>query len=337
MVKKKGRRAKLNWIVIMLVSAVVAFGVLGTIEEKYGFGPTLPKLRMPSLSFIYDFIEELALDNDSEPHMDNALAVSARPEGAKNGLTVHMLDMGQADSILIQAPMLNVLIDAGENGQGAQVARYLKEQGVGKIDLLIGTHPHSDHIGGMDEVLGRVKVGEIMLPEIPEEIVPTTGTYLDLLDAIEEAGLGITVAEPGLTFDLGGGAALTVIGPQAKYGDLNNMSVVCRITYRETAFLFTGDTCEQAEKAMVQSADLRADVMQIPHHGSNTSSSELFLDAVSPRIALISCGTDNPYGHPHRETLERLQAREIDVYRTDLFGPLVVYSDGERVYISTER
>jgi len=334
--RKSKRRSNLNWTVILLVSAVAAFCVLTTLEDKYELGLGLPGVNLPSLSFLYDYIEGFTDPQPgSEGYMENAIAVSGQAEDA--ALRVCMFSMGQADSILIRGPDKTVLIDAAENGQGSQVLRNLREQGVERIDILIGTHPHSDHIGGMDEVIRGIQVDKVVLPEIPEEITPTSRTYTDLLEAISEKGLRITVARPGLAFDLGGGAAITLMGPLEAYGDLNNMSVVTRLTYGDTAMLFTGDVSAQAELRLAERQELKADVMQIPHHGSSSSSTDAFLNAVSPRIGLISCGLDNSYGHPHREVMERLAERHIQVYRTDLMGMITVESDGEKVYITTKQ
>lgn len=336
--RRKGRHsAKLNWTVILLVSVVVAFCVLSTLQDKHGLDLGIPSFRPPSLSRLYDSIESfLAKDDGFRDEMDNALAVSAPVVGGP--LEVHFLDVGQAESILIKAPGKTVLIDAGENNQGGLVLRYLKAQSVKRVDILIGTHPHSDHIGGMDDVVNGTLVGEVVLPEIPEELVPATATYTDLLEAIEAAGLTITVAEPGLAFDLGGGARLTVLAPLAEYADLNNMSVVARLSYGDTSFLFTGDASAASEKAMLEEgAALKSDVLSVGHHGSNSATTEEFLQAASPRIAIISCGVDNTYGHPHREVIERLQEREVQILRTDRSGTIVIVSDGNRLGIQTDR
>jgi len=333
MARRGKHRARLNWIVILLVSAVAAFCILTTLQDKYDLEiMELPALSLPSIEALYGYVEEFTGGESGGGSADR----EAVPAEAGEGLTVHVLDMGQADSILICGPERNVLIDAGENGQGAQVLRYLEEQGVKKLDLVIGTHPHSDHIGGMDTVIEGFAVGQVVLPEIPDEILPTTTTYTDLLRAIADKGLRITAAEPGLRFELGDGAVLTILGPVAEFSDLNNMSVVSKLTYGNTSFLFTGDVSEKGEAALLErGSDLKADVMQAPHHGSSSSSTAAFLDAASPRVAFISCGLDNSYGHPHREVMERLEERGIQILRTDLDGPISIYSDAKNIYIST--
>lgn len=331
--KRESRRSRLHWIVTVLVLAVVAFCALSSWEDKTGNDLGLPSIELPSLDFITDIFEEFTAGDDD---MDNAVAVSSSLPGAE--LEVHILDMGQADSILIIAPKKTVLIDAGENNQGEEVIRYLGSQGVRSLDYVIGTHPHSDHIGGLDTVIQKMDVNSVILPTIPEEIMPTTQTYTDLLLAIGEKGLKITAAKPGRELELGDGAKLTLQGPVGEYSDLNNMSVVSRLSYGRCSFLFTGDIETGAENDLLRAgAHLSADVLDIGHHGSNTSTSDDFLDRVSPRIALISCGIDNSYGHPHRETIEKLEARDIRILRTDLNGAIVLACDGERIAPATEK
>jgi beta-lactamase superfamily II metal-dependent hydrolase len=261
----------------------------------------------------------------------------AVPVSGDGSVAVHFLDVGQGKAILIQSGGENAVIDVGENGQGSGVISYLREQGVAKIDLLIGTHPHSDHIGDMDTLIEAFEIGEILLPDIPAEVTPTTQTYTDLLLAIGKKGLQITLAQPGDTYSLGD-ATLTILAPLAAYTELNELSVAARLTYGETAFLFTGDIEAAAEADILESGrNLQADVLDVAHHGSNSSSTEEFLDKVNPTIAVISCGVDNSYGHPARDAVERLQAAGATIYRTDLDGAVIVTSDGHTVEAQTAK
>lgn len=245
---------------------------------------------------------------------------------------VHFIDVGQGDSMLIEGGGECVLIDAGENDQGDEVLGYLAAAGIEKVDLAVGTHPHSDHIGGLDTVLTGIPVGRLMLSDVPDALVPTTRTYLDLLDAAEEAGTEMFYGYPGDQIAICGGV-LTVLGPVEDYDDLNDESLVIRFDYGESSFLFTGDEESGAEGDLLDAgADVDADVLKVGHHGSNTSSSERFLEAVSPEIAVIECGEGNEYGHPHLEVLERLEALSVSVYRTDLDGSVVITADGDGGY-----
>lgn len=261
------------------------------------------------------------------------------PPLAEGNVKVHFLDVGQAESILIQAPQANVLIDAGENGCGETVVGYLKSQGVSTLNLVIGTHAHSDHIGGMDEVIRQMDVKKVILSEIGESAIPTTKTYTNLLTAMLEKGLTITTAKVGDTYSLGEGVKLQIVGPNGVFTDLNNTSVVCRLTVGEVAFLFTGDCEIPAENAILthRGITVSADVLKVGHHGSDTATGDVFLEAVNPSIAVISCGKENKYGHPHESVLKRLTGRGIAIYRTDISGTIVVTTDGTELSVSTEK
>lgn len=262
---------------------------------------------------------------------------SRPPVAAGSGVSVHVIDVGQGESILVQTPSGNVLIDAGENDQGAVVMDYLKSQGVSSIDYFVGTHPHSDHIGGMDTVIEQMDVKNVVMSDIPESIMPTTKSFRDVLLAIQNKGLEITVVEPGDTFEAGD-TRFEVLAPLKDYDELNDISVVLKMTYGNTSFLFPGDAEKDSEKDMVDAgADLSADVLVVGHHGSSTSSTKSFLNAVSPAYAAISCGKDNSYNHPNEKTLEKLEERNVKIYRTDEDGTVVFVSDGENISVHTEK
>ena len=264
----------------------------------------------------------------------------AQPAAAVTGgnLVVHIIDVGQADSILIQGPEKNVLIDAGEQKTAKELYSYIQEQGAQQLDILIATHPHADHIGGMTHIVQQAQVGQVIMSELKDSIVPTTKVYTNLLTAIADKGLKITKAQLGAEYDLGGGAKLTVLAPVALYDDLNNSSVVCRLDYGVTSFLFNGDVEKEAEADILASgANLNVDVFCVPHHGSSSSSTQAYLDAASPQLATIPLGLDNSYGHPHKEVMERLEALNIPIYRTDLNGNIVITSDGSTLTVATEK
>lgn len=247
---------------------------------------------------------------------------------SENSMEVHFLDVGQGDSALIRSGEHTMLIDAGENDQGDVVVSYLKDLGIKRLDYVIGTHPHSDHIGGLDTVIRAFDVGTVILP--PKE--HTTKTFEDVLDAIEEKGLSITKPVVGTKYSLGN-ASFCIIAPNGDYGDdLNNWSVGLRITNGDCSFLFTGDAESQAEANMAANGiSLKSDVLKLGHHGSSTSSSPLFLDLVDSDYAVITCGIGNSYGHPHKETLEKLEERGIQIFRTDQQGTIIAYSDGSEI------
>lgn len=258
-------------------------------------------------------------------------------EAGKDPFQLHFIDVGNADATLIVAQDKHILIDAGENDMGGRVVRYLKDQGVEKLDLVIGTHPHSDHIGGLDNVIQNFEIGTLMMPKIPDKIVPTSKTYTDVLKAAKAKQLSITAPKPGDKLELGG-ATFTILGPGEEYDDLNNLSIVTKVDYKNFSALLTGDAEKEAESDLLDGGwDLTADVLKVGHHGSSTSSSKKFLQAVNPATAVIHVGTDNSYGHPTKSTLERLRDAGASIYRTDLNGTVIVGSDGTTVHVNTEK
>lgn len=251
-----------------------------------------------------------------------------------DGLTLHFIDVGQGDSILAESDGHFMLIDAGENDQGDTVVSYLTSAGVQTLDYVIGTHPHSDHIGGLDDVIRAFSVEKVILPPIEH----TTKTFEDVLDAISEKGLKLTRPQAGDTYSLGK-AAFTILAPIGDYGDdLNNWSVGLKLTLGNRSFVMCGDAETAAETDIVNSGlDLKADVLKAGHHGSRTSTSDAFLKAVSPSYAVIQCGEGNSYGHPHKETIEKLETAGIQILRTDQLGTITAWTDGTDLSWSFEK
>ena len=245
-------------------------------------------------------------------------------------LAVHFLDVGQGDSILIQFPNDSVmLIDAGPDRSGATVISYLKQQGVKKIDYLVATHPHADHIGGMAAVIKEFDISKVYMPKVTH----TTKTFEDMLLSIRKKGLKITPARAGLNIIEQDGLQATFTAPcSSGYDGLNNYSAVVKIRYGSTSFLLTGDAEDLSEKEMLASgADLQADVLKVGHHGSSRSTTPAFLKSVSPEYAVILVGAANDYGHPHQETLDNLADAGVIIYRTDEEGTIIFVSDGMSV------
>lgn len=248
-------------------------------------------------------------------------------------LEVHFIDVGQGDSILVEADDTTMLIDAGENNKGSVVLDYLKSQNITRLDYVIGTHPHSDHIGGLDTVIDSYPVGKVILPDVTH----TTDTFEAVLDAIDKKGLTITKATAGSEYQLGP-ASFTILAPNSgSYDELNDYSIVIRLDYSDTSFLLTGDAGSLSEEEMLAGGyNLAADVIKLGHHGSAYSSTENFLDAVKPSYAVVSAGADNEYGHPHPDTLSKIKVRGIRLYRTDQQGTIVFTSDGKTISVNTQ-
>ncbi len=327
--KKKSTSNPKRAGLVSLISAAVLF-VLVLLNQAMG-----GRLPLPSAETL-----ETSINSALDTLYDQA-GLSAVPTEAEGDLLVHFIDVGQADCELIQTPEQNVLIDAGEIGGGPVIIDYLKAQGVSRLDMVIATHPHADHIGSMAEVIDAFDVGAVLFSDVPDNMIPTTRTYERLLDSIERKGLKITLAEPRSQYDLGGGAVMTILGPLVEEPEgLNDTSVICRLDFGATSFLFTGDAEKPNENAMLKAYDpslLRADVLKLGHHGSSTSNQEKWVDAVDPQAAVAELGADNTYGHPHREVVKLLKDRKIPFYRTDLNGTIVFGSDGETLQITCER
>jgi competence protein ComEC len=247
-------------------------------------------------------------------------------------MSVTFIDVGQGDAELINADGEFMLIDAGPQENDAAVLDCLQENGVETISLLVGTHPHEDHIGGMADVLNQYDVEEIMMPRVMSEIK----AFEDLLLAVQSKNMSITSPVPGTIYAVGN-AMVTVIAPAGDDYSLNNFSIVLRVDYGETSFLFTGDIEEDAEDDILDTgADIDVDVLKVAHHGSRTSTNLSFLSATSPKIAVISCGKDNPYGQPEDLILFRLTRTGVDVYRTDQDGDITLTTDGKTITLETE-
>lgn len=255
-------------------------------------------------------------------------AAEGLPEGTDSRLELHFIDVGQGDATLISCDGYHMLIDAGNNDKGTAVWSYLKQQGVERLDYVIGTHPDADHIGGLDVVLYKFDCGTVIMPEVEND----TRTYEDVVQVLEEKDYPVTCPVVGETYSLGE-ASFTVIAPNKDYGtDMNDSSVGILLEHGDNRFLLTGDAEEEAEADILANGiDISADVYKAGHHGSKTASTEEFLNAVNPEYAVISCGEGNSYGHPHAEVLNRFRSMGIDVFRTDEQGTIVAVSDGREI------
>lgn len=259
--------------------------------------------------------------------------IDTGPISSKDNLTIHFLDVGQGDSILVQFGNKNVLIDGGEAEMGSRIVSYLKGHGVSKLDLVVATHPHSDHIGGLSTILRTFPVMQVL----DSGQVHSTQTYEDFLTLVDQKDIPYKVAEKGQKINIDPNLKIDVLNPPAKrFDDINDNSVILSVTYGQISFLLMGDAEREAETNLL-STDLDSDILKVGHHGSTSSSSSAFLKAVSPEISIIEVGKGNDYGHPSSMTLKALKDVGSKVYRTDLNGNIIVATDGTNYAVAVQK
>jgi competence protein ComEC len=258
---------------------------------------------------------------------------ASESQGVSGELKVHFINVGQADSILIIDGNKSMLIDAGNNPDGADVVNYIKEQGIKKLDIVIGTHAHEDHIGGMDTVIKSFDIGQVFLPKTTH----STKTFEDVLLAIKAKGLKISSPTPGTDIKLNSAMGKILAPNGSDYKDLNDGSIVVKLNFGNNSFMFTGDAEEASEREILgKGFDVKSDLLKVGHHGSYSSTTDSFLKAVNPKYAVIMVGKDNSYGHPHKTTVEKLKTKGIKVYRTDELGTIIATSDGKNITFNTK-
>ncbi len=259
------------------------------------------------------------------------------PVPSEGILRVTVLDVGNADCILLQSGKITALIDAGENNDDDAVLAALKSAGVTKLDYVIATHADADHIGGMDTVIRNIPIDTFLMSFMPKGYTPTTRTYERMLEAMADCNVLPTEAEHGAVYPFGE-ATITILSGISDYTDTNDQSVVCLVSHREMDFLFMGDAGKEVEREILDAVpNLDVEVLKVGHHGSSTSSDGPFIRSVSPDIALITCGYSNSYNHPHSVTLQTLKRNAVKVYRSDLNGEIVLTSDGTTITVATEK
>lgn len=250
------------------------------------------------------------------------------PAGSE--LQVHFVDVGQGDCSLIICDGEAMLIDAGDNDKGTRVQKYIKDQGISNLKYVIGTHPDADHIGGLDVVIYKFSCDNILMPDATSD----RKTYLDVLSAAKTKGYKIITVGQGDTFTLGS-ATFEILSPvkEHPYAEDNNNSIVLRLDYYNNSFLFMGDAEYQPQQVMIYDDEInvKADVVKVSHHGANSGYMKGFYDEVDPEYAIISCGKDNKYGHPHSKVLNDFKNRGIKVFRTDEQGSIIATSDGNTI------
>ena len=263
---------------------------------------------------------------------------SSKGSSNLNGVAeIHYLDVGQGDAIYIKANNKDILIDAGPKSDSEKLMAQLKKLNIDDFEIVIATHPHEDHIGGMTEVFKSYDVKSFYMSDKTH----TTKTFTNMMKAVSDEGLKVNILKSGDYIDLGGGARFDVYSPIGKnYEELNDYSPIMKLTYGNNKFMFTGDAEVLSEEEVLSkysASELKSDVLKVGHHGSTTSTSDTFLDAVNPTYAVISLGVNNSYGHPHKEIINKLNNNKIKTYRTDLSGQITITSDGNDIDIVTEK
>lgn len=269
--------------------------------------------------------------------MSTSCSVNVSTDAAKESeheeLRVHFIDVGQADCILIELPTdEEVLIDAGNREDAEVILNYLDELDIEDIEYFILTHPHEDHIGSAPDVLNNYAVDKIYMPDVPAD----SQIFKDTIQAIQNEDAELIKSKAGTSIIDSENLSIEVLAPNSMwYSEMNEYSLVTRLVYGSTSFLFTGDAESVSELEMIKAGyEIDSDLLKVGHHGGETSTSQLFLNVVTPKYAVISVGKDNSYGHPHYEALNRLDAAGADVYRTDEMGSIIASSNGLQIKIN---
>ena len=306
------KKSQKNTIIGSIITVIKLIILTITGNDSQIFKSTTSATNDNVSSEVLDNLENVSIQTGND-------CISTIPQD--NNLRVYCLDVGQGDSILITNNNKTMLIDASTNEMGSRVVKYLNDLGIKKIDYLVGTHPHEDHIGGLDNVIKNFDIGTIYMPNV----VATTKTFEEVIDAISAKKLKVTSPKTGDKFTVGN-AECEVMSIRNDKDDYNNCSIVIKMDFNNVSYLFTGDAEESVESSRKWP---HIDVLKVGHHGSNTSSSKKFLEQIKPEVALISVGQGNTYGHPTQATLKRLSNIGAKIYRTDENGTILLIEKGE--------
>ena len=301
------KKSQKNTIIGSIITVIILIILTITGNDSQIFKSTTSATNDNVSSEVLDNLENVSIQTGND-------CITTIPQD--NNLRVYCLDVGQGDSILITNNNKTMLIDASTNEMGSRVVKYLNDLGIKKIDYLVGTHPHEDHIGGLDNVIKNFDIGTIYMPNV----VATTKTYEEVIDAISAKKLKVTSPKTGDKFTVGN-AECEVMSIRNDKDDYNNCSIVIKMDFNNVSYLFTGDAEESVESSRKWP---HIDVLKVGHHGSNTSSSKNLLEQIKPEVALISVGQGNTYGHPTQATLKRLSNIGAKIYRTDENGTILL-------------
>ncbi|MBQ6624399.1 MAG: MBL fold metallo-hydrolase [Clostridia bacterium] len=303
----RSRITRKNKLTVIIFSICVIISLILTVSDKFfdGFG--------------WDELSENA-------------GIVGNVEISDYPISVHFIDVGQGDCTLVTSEFGNILIDSGENEYKNNVISYLRNLRIEKIDYLIATHPHSDHIGSMYGVVDNFEIGKFYTSELDERDIPTSMAYENLLNSLDRKEVDSSYIEYGDSFELGEIRCEVLAPVETIVGNLNSMSVVLKLTYKDFSVLITGDAEKDEEKSILKTGcNLESDILKVGHHASISSSSIDFLEAVNPKYAVISCGKDNKYSHPHKKTLDKLDNLSIEYFRIDEISTVIFSYDGENI------
>ncbi len=331
MQEKPFKRKKKNWncrvtryFMLFLMSITSLIGMIFLCSENFNH-----KDLKNNLNQIID--KSFALEKKED--FEENISENSKNVSNENKMHIHYLDVGQGDSIFLELPnQETMLIDAGESNQSSKIIHYIENLGYRKIDYVIATHPHTDHIGGLKEIIETFEIKSIYMPKV----ISTSNTYENLLMTIQNQNLKIKNAYSGVKIITQENFEVEIIAPtKTTYQKLNNYSAVIKITYKDHTFLFMGDAEEESEKQLKQ--DIKADVIKIGHHGSATSTSEEFIKKVNPSYAIISVGKNNRYNHPNELILNRLKEIGAKILQTDQNGTIMLTTNGKNISLNVEK
>ncbi len=313
--RNKKRKKKLYLLLFILLIFVVSFFI-----NKDLYNSLKDTIVGEIKSSVTKIKDELNKDNNTKKISNIKL---------NKDFMILFIDVGQADSILIKSNDEYMLIDAGNNKDGAKLTTFFSDLNIKEFKYVVGTHAHEDHIGGMDNIIKNFKIKNFYMPDE----ITTTESFNDVLSALESKNIKFQTPNINQKLKLGD-AVINIIYVGTNMEDLNDTSIILKITYKDTSYLFTGDATSEVEKEILNK-DIESDVLKVGHHGSKYSNSAQFLNKVKPKYAIISCGKNNDYGHPHSVVVDKLKKLKATIYRTDKLGTIVLTSDGKNINIMT--
>ena len=316
---------KISLVVIIAIITLLLFGCTEAEQKSIEKGlDILGKIIEEEELAVNDNLEQVPEETTSEQTIDTY-----------GNLKMHFIDVGQGSSVfIVGADGKTMLYDAGgeDTSSGRIVVDYIKALGYDQIDVAVFTHPHADHINGAVTVFEELEVNSVYYPKVTH----TTKTFEKFVEAVNKAGLKFKTAKAGVEIPFGETEAILVAPISNEYENLNDYSATVKLTWKDTSVLLTGDVEKTSEKEMIHSnQDLNIDLLLVPHHGSNSSTTDAFLDKTTPTYAVISSGKDNSYGHPHKEVIERLNERNIETYNTAEAGTIIATLNGEKIDFTT--